>query len=71
MKRNLVKLLCSLMVGIAVFLLTGNAAFADVVSVGPVGVAAGLIVILGMATITLAGIAIAVIIHIRKKNAKQ
>jgi uncharacterized protein involved in exopolysaccharide biosynthesis len=58
------------MVGIAMFLFTGNVAFADVVA-GPVGPDAGLVVILGMVCIALAVIAIVIILNIRKKNAKQ
>ncbi len=70
MRENLFKPLCSLMVGIAMFLFTGNVAFADVVA-GPVGPDAGLVVILGMVCIALAVIAIVIILNIRKKNAKQ
>lgn len=52
------------------FILTGNAAFADVVSVGPIGPGGGLILILGMVSITLTVVAVVIIIKIRKKNAK-
>jgi hypothetical protein len=70
MKKNPRKTLCSFFMGLVAFLLTGNAAFADVVNPGPVGPSGGLILILGLASVTLTAVAIAIIINIRRKNAK-
>lgn len=82
MKRNLFKTAYSLLFGAVAFFLTGNAALADVipepvaepvadvVSVGPVGPGGGLILILGMVSLTLTVVAVVIIVNIRKKNAK-
>ena len=56
------------MVGIAMFLFTGNVAFADVVA-GPVGPYAGLVLILGLVSLALTVIAFVIILKIRKKFA--
>jgi hypothetical protein len=81
MKGNLFKKLCSLYFGLVAFILTGNAAFADIVapssaasadlvSAGPLGPRSRLILILGIAVVALAVVAVAIVISIRKKNAR-
>lgn len=70
MNKNSFKTLCTLFIGLITFFITGNAAFADVVALGPVGPSGGLILILGLAGVTLTAVAIVIIISIRKKNAK-
>ncbi len=79
MKKNPFKTAFSLLFGVAVFLLTGLIAFADVTSssfaadavpISPIRAGAGLILILGLVGVVLAGVAVIILLSIRKKNAK-
>lgn len=69
MKRKLLKVFYNLFAGLTLLICGANIAYAD--AIGPVGVSGGaLILILGLICLALAAVAIAIIVGIRKKNAK-